>query len=806
MSQKIFCYIPEAVLGQGETGHQIRVLLAKAIAAKVTPVALPKQIRPIAVNIEDSQIDYLKSLGHAMAPGRLVGGMLYAMHLQGNKDQPHGHRSPELSLQDLRSGQIACLQVAAPLLASGKIVMAEAGTGSGKSRIIAHAAAFALSLRDNDLAPDIAPVNGTDKDLQPALFLRAYAAKAQAVRTARLQQSPSPQARTVIICAPSIENLSHLVAEWRAVKPIIDPQAKYRTAIVLGRGQYVSASKLRLLLDELDESLPEVERWLDAGMHEHFTAATKALEEQAPGMCGMMADLAFLASDSPLNAQDAALDEDSTQDELKHHQETRAQAREADVIFTTTAMLCMDNLRLAHADDEALLPYPFALFVDEAHTLESIQASTTAKSLSLLRLMAELKSSAWEPLRKATTATQAVSIVKKLSTALELVYDQTPLPITLCSDRSSTKAWENAQPVLKELTQALTDLSTIKRANSTPALSPEQSRSLRYVALAAQTLEHMQQGWRGIILQSPKRYCTSFTIGPANVSKFLAARWETTPMGMLLSGTMAHIGPNGASFTSIRNEVAIAPDREAYTSPLHPSWIYSTPTVYTVGVESFHHFVPPSGQAPEPEQMAYWLSWCARGITHAAQDAHGGMLVLMTGYERLELLGEILKQAHPHLSDRLVIQQRNQAITRYTNAFKTMAKNGQRPIWLATGPAWTGLDLTDRDYGEENASQDLLLTDLVIPNLPFRLEKTNTHFSRVARQGFLAEIVTVQRKLRQGLGRLVRRDKLQHRRIWLLDGRLEHPAAKNYLADIHRMLGLYLHRKTFTPANSQTEL
>jgi hypothetical protein len=802
MSKKIFCYVPEAVLGQGETGQQIRNLLAKAISSEVQPVELPRQIRPIAVNLDESHIDYLKSLEYDLAPGRLVGGLLYAMHLQGNKATAQGQRSPELCLEGLRSGQMTCLQEAVPLLAMGKMVLTEAGTGSGKSRIITHAAAFALSLRDHNLNPGIAPINGTDKDLQPALFLRAYAAKAQSVRASRMEESSRAQGRAVIICAPSIENLSHLVAEWRAVSPVIDPQSKYKSALVLGRGQYVSASKLRLLLDELDEPLPKIERWLDAGMTEHFTTATQALEQQAPGMRGMLADLAFLASDSPLNAHDAALDEDGTQEELDQHLENRFLAYEADVIFTTTSMLCLDNLRLAHDNDPALLPYPFALFVDEAHSLEAIQASTCAKSLSLLRLIAELKSPAWENLRKATAATHAISLVKKLSSALELVYDQTPLPIALCTDQSSAKAWANAQPVLSELTQALTHLSTINRRKSTLALSPEQSRSQRYVANAAITLEHIQQGWRGIIFQSPKLYCTSFTVGPANVSKYLAARWETTPMGMLLSGTMAHIGPNGASFTSIRNELCIAPAREGYTAPLHPSWIYSSPTVYTVGVEAFHHFVPPSGQAPEPEQMAHWLSWCAKGISHAAQDSKGGMLVLMTGYERLELLAEILNRTQPHLSARLLVQQRNQGIARYTTDFRMKAKSGIRPIWLATGAAWTGLDLTDRDFDETDADQDLMLTDLVIPNLPFGLEKTNTHFSRVAREGFLAEIVTVQRKLRQGLGRLIRRDKLQHRRIWLLDGRLDHPAAKNYIADIHRMLGLYLHRKTFVPANT----
>jgi len=44
---------------------------------------------------------------------------------------------------------------------------------------------------------------------------------------------------------------------------------------------------------------------------------------------------------------------------------------------------------------------------------------------------------------------------------------------------------------------------------------------------------------------------------------------------------------------------------------------------------------------------------------------------------------------------RLIDQEPNDSIARIKNTFVEMARTGIRPIWLATGGAWTGLDLTD---------------------------------------------------------------------------------------------------------------
>jgi CRISPR type IV-associated DEAD/DEAH-box helicase Csf4 len=207
--------------------------------------------------------------------------------------------------------------------------------------------------------------------------------------------------------------------------------------------------------------------------------------------------------------------------------------------------------------------------------------------------------------------------------------------------------------------------------------------------------------------------------------------------------------------------------------------------------------MPPTGDEVSELSMAMWLSECAKVINLAASDSAGGMLVLMSGYDRLEKLAVAIVRDFPALVPRLVVQSRLTRIATLASVFKARARAGDRPIWLATGSAWTGLDLADELVGDDEPQKDLLLTDLVIPNLPFGLQRNTTHVAKVSNMGFGIERIATQRMFRNGLGRGVRREGLTHRRYWVLDGRLQHPATANYTADLRRVLQLYLHRQQF---------
>jgi CRISPR type IV-associated DEAD/DEAH-box helicase Csf4 len=90
------------------------------------------------------------------------------------------------------------------------------------------------------------------------------------------------------------------------------------------------------------------------------------------------------------------------------------------------------------------------------------------------------------------------------------------------------------------------------------------------------------------------------------------------------------------------------------------------------------------------------------------------------------------------------------------------------------------------------AEQDLLLTDLYIPRLPYGCHRTLTHRRRVAALGFMVEVHETARMLKQGVGRLVRREGLRDRHIWLADSRLTQP--RPHLKPILKLLSAFRQR------------
>jgi ATP-dependent DNA helicase DinG len=103
---------------------------------------------------------------------------------------------------------------------------------------------------------------------------------------------------------------------------------------------------------------------------------------------------------------------------------------------------------------------------------------------------------------------------------------------------------------------------------------------------------------------------------------------------------------------------------------------------------------------------------------------------------------------------------------------------GIRPIWIATGAAWTGLDVTD---ATAPASEDNAIQSLFILKLPFDqrdVSQGGLHFHNVMAKCLF--------KLKQGIGRLVRRPGRNNMQVVIFDGRLysskhKYYAIRNYL-------------------------
>jgi len=140
----------------------------------------------------------------------------------------------------------------------------------------------------------------------------------------------------------------------------------------------------------------------------------------------------------------------------------------------------------------------------------------------------------------------------------------------------------------------------------------------------------------------------------------------------------------------------------------------------------------------------------------------------------------------------MVVADKSSTLAQQRASFLAAAQDGHKPMWLAVGGAWTGVDVSGKDLGIVE-QKDSVLTDLVIPRLPFRNNRSMTHRTRMERRPERPwELFDTAMRLKQGLGRLVRRENVpKNRRIFVLDSRLSDPAFDGFLGIIKRILGVY---------------
>lgn len=110
------------------------------------------------------------------------------------------------------------------------------------------------------------------------------------------------------------------------------------------------------------------------------------------------------------------------------------------------------------------------------------------------------------------------------------------------------------------------------------------------------------------------------------------------------------------------------------------------------------------------------------------------------------------------------------------------ARAGLRPVWIAAGGAWTGLDISDKRF---EPTEDFMLTDLAILNISFGTNGSTTH---KARQEWMktAERDRAALEFKQGIGRLMLRSGLLDRRLHILDPRVWYKSV--HYAPFRRML------------------
>ena len=100
---------------------------------------------------------------------------------------------------------------------------------------------------------------------------------------------------------------------------------------------------------------------------------------------------------------------------------------------------------------------------------------------------------------------------------------------------------------------------------------------------------------------------------------------------------------------------------------------------------------------------------------------------------------------------------------------------------MATGRAWTGLDLSIGDRARDDHAIDYL----VVPRLPVLLNCSASHRERVLGGHGTSyfgprEVWQCSRQLRQGVGRLVRQRGVRAKELYVLDGRISWAMGRSF--------------------------
>lgn len=656
--------------------------------------------------------------------------------------------------QGMRPEQERALKEIVPGLAAGKVVVAELGTGVGKSRVLAAAAIGLLMDARAGRRPPVPGLVSTG-----SLSAKRGAAKAQAA-------AEDPGAGSVVaIAAPTVSNVAHLVREFLMLEA-----PDIRAAALLGRQQFVSRSRLAALL--ADNPSPPVQDWLDHGMPPRSDVG-KTLCRLQGGVTALVDCLRAVDPDFP--AAGAALGREEEGPDAEPFFAHRELAAVADLVFTTHAMACVDALSLMSTERHGVLPPLLGLFVDEAHRLEEAQASIVSAGLHLFTLRSTLgMPEAWAGSAKSVDA--ARKMTEALMEAVREVGDGEQL-----AGAGATVPGE----VLARIRQLAGDLiGGLKKAASPPRKGAAAAAPPPVCAEALAALGQLMNPRSTAHVQfSPVRRFPSIVVGPSTVAPFLAARWSITPAVLLTSGTLLLPTLQGLSHSALAQTLALPADRIQVCQPVHPTWLTHSPVLYAPSRDDIALAPPKPGDA---DGLRAWAEAQGRVITAAAATAAGGMLVLCSGYERIKALAAVLEG----LGDRLIVQDRKIATQSACEARFRAYRD--RPVWLATGGAWTGLDLSDADLPAED---DFLLTDVVITATPFGMVHTSTHMTRVSRMGFVNEKRAALMMLRQGLGRLIRRQGLRQRRLWFLDGRLAQPQHAGLMSEVRGLLQTFAQRK-----------
>lgn len=441
-----------------------------------------------------------------------------------------------------------------------------------------------------------------------------------------------------------------------------------------------------------------------------------------------------------------------------------------------------------------ILPRYDALIVDEAHALESNFSQALSDNLALRKVVRLLRQYKEQGGRVTAQAIEEVAgLIYSLHRSVPTKGDLMPL--------SSTRLVESRQSLAK-IVELLAPLADKKHGRGSRERAQTLAQLRRAVNLIRLALGKAHS--RSYLRLSPQRAYPQVFVGRDNVESVLQMMWSSLKAGIALSATLYLYRSSGPHANYMAGLLGIPQDRRAEFAPIEARWLMDCiESVHTPEGPRALVLTPPSRRDRLDEQeyaraTGLWLDALAQQLREIHASAAGGVLVLNTSYEAVnglvQRLGQMPSSGEGERDGQvlpLVYAREGSSVSLQAKEFLQMRQDGLKPIWLALGSAWTGLDVGGHEPMEALLGlpallpqEDQVLTDLVVPRLPFGNNNSITHLRRIMMSPSVPwDMLDAAFRFRQALGRLVRRKGLtRNRRIWVLDGRLARPDAKASLA------------------------
>ena len=444
------------------------------------------------------------------------------------------------------------------------------------------------------------------------------------------------------------------------------------------------------------------------------------------------------------------------------------------------------------ADRGFLPPFQFVL-IDEAHVIEQAFSNALSNYVSLKSFLSGLNE-----YREAGGKISAKSLKHVAAQLDKLVLLSSSDTISL-SDGSPSA--QSITDILKEVSHAAAVVRSI-RSDDGDYLLNRLKRELRLITAASERYSYS----RAYAKFSPVRAFPQLFVGAPSVDNALSFLWSGCRAAVCVSATLYLPRSDGFSAAYQAGLMATPKDRMREYPPVVPEWTFTTVEgIYfpeSRREENGSLWLRPvtrSDKLNEKQRTVaeqQWIAELADAVARIYADSAGGVLVLMTSYSSIN---QLTNQLPVDLRGILIAANRDTTLATQRKRFLTHVRNGKKPLWLAVGGAWTGLDVgghkpwAELFNDELPAEQDNVLTTLIIPRLPFGTNKTITHMTRLERNATVPwEVLDVFFRTKQAIGRLVRRGHLPaNRRIYILDGRINDPDFGGYLSRIRALVKGY---------------